>query len=583
MTGIVMAAAILSQTPAMTGINMTGNKSYGTARIFVDYLMTVADNQAWLKYPIVVDANGRPTKAAVDSAGYPTEDARANIYMAHAPQGTYTFTWTGNCTITFVNKQRVVQGATADAADGSHRMPVTITGTDGMVFLQVTQVDPANPPRNFHLITPGYDPDNYPLLQTDFTRRYRLFDGYRYGNVMGSWDVMTREFDERIKPTDWQGGYVAWENVVAISNLLMPKYIWLHVPYHASDDCQDKMSNLFLSGVNPAITVYVELSDEIWNSVYEESKANRTEANDATLHPELQSMPSGQRPEALHAVKVANMSKIWKGKAAALGQDPRRVRIVYAGQNAVVWRVQTGLKYLQSTGIRPADVIDCIACAAYVSIPKDKYVAGMTADQIFPILQENLDTIVVPGLNDHAQVARDNGVDFVVYEWGQSLMDTSSGRNAGDAINIHDAASAAQDDPRMGTIMKNVLTAIDATGAKLANHYDGVANAYGIAGYWALMQFSEQSGSVKYDAIMSRLLPTGDVDQDRDVDYFDYLMIAANQGKSPAWREDGDLTGDGKVDSADVSAWAAANPAVSDPQRAAVNAAFPSIAIVQHR
>ena len=73
------------------------------------------------------------------------------------------------------------------------------------------------------------------------------------------------------------------------------------------------------------------------------------------------------------------------------------------------------------------------------------------------------------------------------------------------------------------------------------------------SGSWGLLQPVSDSGSQKYDAMLSELLPGGDANKDGMVDYADFQILEADYGMTGAWWEQGDFNDDGVVNWADLN------------------------------
>ena len=74
---------------------------------------------------------------------------------------------------------------------------------------------------------------------------------------------------------------------------------------------------------------------------------------------------------------------------------------------------------------------------------------------------------------------------------------------------------------------------------------------------------SPSTGSEKWDAVISSLLPVGDANLDGKVTSADIAIIEAHMGETNAWWEDGDFNHDGVVNAKDLALAEANLPATA--------------------
>ena len=74
------------------------------------------------------------------------------------------------------------------------------------------------------------------------------------------------------------------------------------------------------------------------------------------------------------------------------------------------------------------------------------------------------------------------------------------------------------------------------------------------------------TGSQKYDALMSMIVPAGDANLDGIVDYADFQTLAANYGATNDYWEQGDFNDDGAVN------WQDLNHPAAEPRSRRVHA-----------
>ena len=81
--------------------------------------------------------------------------------------------------------------------------------------------------------------------------------------------------------------------------------------------------------------------------------------------------------------------------------------------------------------------------------------------------------------------------------------------------------------------------------------------------YWGLLPSITATGSEKWDAVMSSILPAGDANLDGKVNSADISIVEAHMGQTNAWWEKGDFNHDGVVNAQDLALAEANLPAIA--------------------
>lgn len=120
----------------------------------------------------------------------------------------------------------------------------------------------------------------------------------------------------------WQGKGGSWEHAILLANLTK-KDAWINIPVRATDDYIRNLANLFKygsDGVNPYTTpqrnpiyppldgnlnIYVEYSNEVWNSIFSQ-KADNCKAASFELF-------SKKDPNTGISTSPINYDKTWNG------------------------------------------------------------------------------------------------------------------------------------------------------------------------------------------------------------------------------------------------------------------------------
>jgi len=502
------------------GVNLDGNVDYNTMQIWVDLAHRFRRwgnvDQPWME----------DTFSQFTDQGVPVDKDFGTIFVNRRdPLGVYSFSYQGTADVRFNGGASIVPGS-IQTSGGVTTMSVNVNSHVN-TWINFRNTDAANPVSDVHLIAPGYDPDTTQVFQDNFTRRLQPFSTLRFmdwnntnSSQVVSWADrrLPGEIAQTFDQTHREKGGVAWEYMIALANET-GKDAWINVPHLADDDYVRNLARLWRDEYNPAQTLYVEWSNEPWNSSFGQYGNNGhdylTEGNAAS--------------------QILRVSQIFHEEFGAQADD--RLNIVLGAWSANRFSANRAVQYFADQGLEPGEVIDSLAIAPYMDISNSESYADL--DELFAALRQRTDDI-----QEHAALAEQYGLDLISYEGGQHLVPQSS--NTADAL-----LQAAQHDPRMAEAYRQFAENWDANGGGLAMHYT-LAGAESQFGYWGLLEGIDQPGSVKWDAVMSLLLPGGDATLEGEVTYDDFLIVRDHWQQSEQWWEQGDFNADNLVDGGDL-------------------------------
>ncbi len=288
---------------------------------------------------------------------------------------------------------------------------------------------------------------------------------------------------ERAKPGPLQGDSsrgVAAEYMVALCNETDAD-LWVCIPHHADDDYNRQFARLVRDHLEPQLKVYVEYSNEVWNSRFPQYDWVKQRADDAGLH--------------LYQQVAIEAQRDWDLWLEEFGPQRDRVVRVLAGQSANRWHLQRATSRLGEGGF------DALAVGAYVGINRkdtDQWFAhGATADQVLDKLFELLETKEGPRWAAHAELAEQYGVPLLAYEGGQHV--TTHGRRP----TYLDAFQRTHSHERMHELYHAILDTWWGVGGStfVAYSYTGPNNHNGA---WGMLQFQDQDigTAPKYRALI---------------------------------------------------------------------------------
>lgn len=517
------------------GMNVNFN-SYAAPLVWTDVKNSLGQ---WGLY----DAPYVPNPSLTFTAdGYPLQDASAMTFLQDYPDGIYKFSYEGQAEVTLderylarlTNVQRTGNLTTADIVVEHER--------GGFLVVRIKNNDPNNPVRNMHILTPGYETRSERMFTDEFVRRLRPFRTLRMMDFTYTNDNPQANWEDRVKPSDFlQTGEkgVAWEYAIALANEV-GRDAWINVPDQATDDYVINLAKLIHEKLDPTLRVYVEFSNEVWNSSFKQFGRTHIAAD---LNPELTAPLDDYvtRVQQQVAFRVKRISEIFRSE---FGSDFGRVIIVLAGQGVNPWIVTQALNFLQNKYGTVSGYVGALSMAAYVHFLEESDRPGITLDQLFANLNDYVDNMVAPRVRAHKQLAQESGnLPLVAYEGSQALMG-ANGLN-------QELKLEAQYDPRMGALLEKLFRTWKAEGgAEFVTN--GFVGPYSYNKYWCSLERMYQAGSPKWDVLMRLLLPPGDVTLDGRVTYEDFAVLRnnCNAAAQQAW-ESGDFNGDRTVSALD--------------------------------
>lgn len=225
---------------------------------------------------------------------------------------------------------------------------------------------------NFKMLRPGFDNDNtlfYPPFLALFDSvnfdavRYMVFSGTNGRDPLYPaqlpWSNRKLPDDASQKPMsaiDKMGG-ACWEHVIEIANRTQTDP-WINVPVSAGTDYVTQLANLFKDELSPGLKVYVESSNEVWNSApgFEQSLYNSQQAAALGL--------SDIQNHARRTIELAEIFESVYGTGSLNNQI--RVNLCYH-QPMLKWSVVPMLEYIRDIHGPPPDYLWAIGCQTYFS------------------------------------------------------------------------------------------------------------------------------------------------------------------------------------------------------------------------
>ena len=272
----------------------------------------------------------------------------------------------------------------------------------------------------------------------------------------------------------YKGG--AWEYLIQLANV-SGKDLWLNIPIGATDDYVTQLALLLKAGLDPDRIVYVELSNEIWNTAPEypqtvynyQAAAAEVQAGDSPLNYDGATDPQlwGRRRVAKRVVEISNLFKSVYG-AGAINAN---IRPVLAYLLVTPFGIRDELEFIEANYGSPRQFLYGIAAETYMSSA-----ATATLDQIFAGLASSSDANRAFVLQ-YRSLATYYDLKCLTYEGGPDLHGDTDLQNK----------IQASRDPRMtSAILHDIMDNWYSAGGDLYMYFDlsGAYSQYGCTGIY---------------------------------------------------------------------------------------------------
>lgn len=462
------------ETNARLGINLAGIAWYNTELPFVDQFRMAGDWSLKLVHP---PAGARPAlKPKLDAEGWVTEVPEGA--WAEAPLAGVSRLAAGEWTVLYEGAGRIeLWGLIEDVRYASGRASFRVPAQkESLLWLRIWRTDPANPVRRIRVLMPGHaasyarEPWNPSLL-----RRWSGVAALRFMDFMATNNSSLARWQDRPRPehASFSGRGVPLEWLAELANRLGAAP-WFCMPHLAEDDYVREFAALARRRLDPALKVYVEYSNEAWNTLFAQHRHAAQRGRALGL-----AADDFQAALRYSAMRSAQIFRLWE---EAFGGKQRLVRVL--GSQAV--NPASAQTLLDAAG----GGADALAIAPYLALapsprgrPTDEEVARWPLERLFAELDLEL-AKVERAVRANAALAARRGLALVAYEGGQHLAGILGGEN-NDALTA--LFAAANRDARMGDLYRRLYQTWECAGGDLFCHFSSV-NPSNKWGSWGLIE-----------------------------------------------------------------------------------------------
>jgi len=491
-------------TPKKLGINVGGIEDWTPSLNFLNQFRRA---RTWISQPSMGGVWDDGRSITMDEHGYVTELESDQVVLSllyantltdsgfSCESGRYELHYEGVGTFTFRG------GATLLSHDvGSKTAFVQFDcSRANYLALVLTATTVGNHLKNLTLVHEDYVPSFntgeifHPRL-LEGLKKYALLRFMDWGKTNHS---LVSSWDNRATPQSYSYATVdkgvSIEAMIDLANRLNVSP-WICIPHLADDEYFTQLAVLLKSRLNPQLSLYVEYSNEVWNSIFpQESYVN---AQGISLNLDTNQWLAGQLFHWLQTAKIGEALH-----QAFTGEATQRFHTVLGSQSSNTWFVEQGYQYLQA--LSKEHLIDTIAIAPYIggNLGSSATAASISTYSVTELLDEveNDIEIVMGNTKLFVDYFSPLDINIIGYEGGQHLA--RLGSTAYDSI-LDALFIEANRNTRMGLIYTNYLNEWDkVTQGEVMSLFLNIGE-YSVYGSWGLQEHDQQSASPKYDAVM---------------------------------------------------------------------------------
>lgn len=427
---------------------------------------------------------GSVNEVPVDSDGWPLTDFASLVFIDQPldmVRGTYKLTFTGKAVLKTIACNCEIRNQVYDEAKNTTQADVIANG--GMLALSFTATNGGI--RDAKLIRPNHT--NTDLFFRPALERLKDFSVIRFMDLGRTNQSEVKTWSDRAKPTDANLHAVPHEHMIELVNLL-GKDMWVNLPALADDDYLAQLATLIKTRLNPNSKVYVEYSNEHWNSIFK--ALNQTKAiADAELAAGNKDLFLGGTDTngwyAAWRVGIRQSIKFGDLLKPTMGD---RVRVVLAHQVGNTETFKQALKYVEwkygSKDLVKQKVYG-IAAAPYFSCNKSWLdLTDLKREELIGCLASSVEGQVAKwkdqtwsgtGTVTFGQLANYYGLKKLGYEMGHHV-------NGAQSLAVKTEVNAS---PEMAELFIRYYTLWFACGGELGNQFS-FSSGSGVHGHWGL-------------------------------------------------------------------------------------------------
>jgi hypothetical protein len=465
-----------------------------------------------------------------DSAGYPLQ-LPYTVSGQSAPQvvrtstarsmyaGDYVFLYDGDGDFSFLGTGLSVTSQT----QGRYVLHVSTASLDP-IFITITRSSGSDHVRNMRLIAPGFE-STYTTqpFHPDYVKNVAAASVLRFMDWGRTNTNTASTWSQRVQPTGFQGSVkgVAYEYMCDLANTTGAD-AWFNVPHLADDNYVTQMATLIRDRLGPNQLVYVEYSNELWNTIFAQTQWAEDTGCAAGLN-NVGDYTGNCSDAGVHfwaGVKynAKRSAEIFKIFTTVFGSNSSRLVRVLAGQSSNPAVNDVLLSSLEDSQVNPlagqaSAKADAIAVAPYFGgsigdqLEANGQAATIDVTGIMTLLGNTIQSLVANDTASNKSIANKHGVKLFAYEGGQHLVGNGNAQN--DAT-LTQKLIACNRDQRMYNMYDTMFDDWYANGGDLFMAFTYIEE-FSKYGSWGMLEQQTQSTSSapKFMAYRDRLSAFG--------------------------------------------------------------------------
>lgn len=432
-----------------------------------------------------VDPEGYPLYLPVKIPGTKTPQIVATLMCrgnsGHYPAGRYLCLYDGEGHVEFGFDAKIIRR-------GRGRLEIFVSPSDAGILMKITRSERSNHIRNIRVIMPGSESTHKTRpFNPLFIERLRPFRVIRFMDWQRTNNSPIEEWPDRPSVSSYtQAGKsgVAIEYMIDLCNTLKADP-WFCMPHKASNGYIRDFARLVLQRLGPGRRIYIEYSNEAWNTAFEQYQWVNKHGDPNLSHP------------MKYAKLAKNVFEIWRD---VFGKQKGRVVRVAACQLENPRVIEQVMAWLGKNGA------DAIAPAAYFGLSSDDHKAlsalghGASPSKVLQLARKSLYARTIPQLKQHASLAKVKGLDLITYEGGQHILPRPPGTFPAYIQALWDA----QRSPLMYKAYSELLQRFKKMGGKLFTAFSFASKQESPWGSWGHLDHLDQFilDAPKYQALL---------------------------------------------------------------------------------
>jgi hypothetical protein len=399
------------------------------------------------------------------------------------------------------NPGKVVVSINGFDKDGK---PIKVDGPSKLVTPQLHLLFPGRTtlPKNLKVLRPGYTSDAQVVTDAYLNLLWKLQCGVlrgmdlqrTNGSTIVEWADVPKVEDAR-----WgvEGKGAPPQVLIDICNKVGCD-LWLNIPHGASDDCVKQYARLCRDRLDPKLNLYVEYSNEVWNTFNSIGLNTAYVKNKGVADPECDGPNPTVKCRQWYGKRSAQISAIFRKEFRG---EEFRVRPVLSGQAGYPEQLEWSADWVEKHVGPLSSVFHGIAVAPYFgSDPVLENAAGLTAETYLApdgadgssrLERAARSVLGGPKMQRFFALARAKNVAALAYEWSDGFKTKGS----------PDVVAAVNADPRVRKAVFAWTDAWEANGGDVAMHFVAVGNWDRDSSYGAAKSLSPADFGPKAEAL----------------------------------------------------------------------------------